>query len=253
MQPYEQILDKFLIEFINNPEVIWIILCWSYITWNPTKHSDLDIQIILKETANYKLRWNKIIDGILIEYFVNPISQIEKYFKEDLSKNKITASHMIYTWKIILDKENKLKDLKKLALKYLNKKFIKPKKWKVELIKYSLWDDFDNLEEVYNRSGIEFEFVYFNTLNEIYKRYSTFLWFNINSPNKVYRLLNIETDKIKYKNKNYPDNLFVEKFNNCLEIKSREVSLSNIKDLTFYVLDKMWWFEIDGFKARAKI
>lgn len=58
-------------------------VCGSYITGNPSTHSDLDVHIILNENVNYRERGNKIVDGLLIEYFkddytnVRPMSQTQ--------------------------------------------------------------------------------------------------------------------------------------------------------------------------------
>ena len=49
MENWEIALNKFVDEWKSKPEVTGMIVCGSYITWNPTSHSDIDIQIILKE------------------------------------------------------------------------------------------------------------------------------------------------------------------------------------------------------------
>ena len=66
-------LDIFMSNFEHSDDVIGILVCGSYVTGNPTNHSDLDVHIILNNAVGYRARGNKIIDGLLIEYFANPL------------------------------------------------------------------------------------------------------------------------------------------------------------------------------------
>ncbi len=56
-----------------------LFLGGSYATGNYTENSDIDISIITKN--NYKKRGNVIIDDIMIEYFINPISELKNIWK----------------------------------------------------------------------------------------------------------------------------------------------------------------------------
>ena len=81
---WEEKLNKFLENWEYMNDTIGILVCGSYITGNPSTHSDLDVHIILNEKVNYRERGNKIVDGLLIEYFANPAKQIREYFKDCL-------------------------------------------------------------------------------------------------------------------------------------------------------------------------
>jgi len=88
----------------DKKEVVGAIVCGSYVTGHSTKHSDIDLHIILKKGTKRRERGNKIVDGILIEYFANPVSSLTQYFKNDFSANKKINSHMLASGKILFDK-----------------------------------------------------------------------------------------------------------------------------------------------------
>jgi predicted nucleotidyltransferase len=250
-QKWEVALDKFLTEWKNNKEVSGIIVWGSYITGNPTKHSDIDIQIILKRGCSWRERGNKIVDGILMEYFANPPERIPKYFEEDYLDRDMVAAHMIFTGKIYLDKYGDAKKLKSLAKRYIYKKFKKDSLSKIELNKYHLWDMIDNLEEVYLRNKIDFDYVYYNMLKEVFNIYCGFLGYPSVRDNKTYRFLTDKEDRIKYNIPDFPDRAFVSKFLNALKTSHKNNMLKNFKQLVKHVQLKMGGFRVDGWKFRS--
>ena len=59
---------------------------------------------MLDERVGYRERGNRIIDGLLIEYFANPPKQILKYFDEDIREKSLMCQTQFATGKIIMDK-----------------------------------------------------------------------------------------------------------------------------------------------------
>ena len=72
MEPWERALTVFLEEWKNREDVIGAIVCGSYVTGNPSLHSDIDVHIILSDKVNWRTRGNVVVNNYLIEYFVNP-------------------------------------------------------------------------------------------------------------------------------------------------------------------------------------
>ena len=120
---WEEKLNKFIDSFEYIDDVVGILVCGSYITGSPTKHSDLDVHLLLNDKVKYRVRGNKIVDGLLIEYFANPKSQIKKYFKEDYKNVRPMSHTQFITGKIIMDKTGDLKKLKEEAKKMLKKNY----------------------------------------------------------------------------------------------------------------------------------
>jgi len=115
MQDWEKALDKFLLDWRDREDVTGTLVCGSYITGGPSRHSDIDLHIVTSDENDWRERGNKIIDGYLVEYFVNPSKQIKEYFREDHQNNKVMAATQFVTGKIILDKDGAVAELKEEA------------------------------------------------------------------------------------------------------------------------------------------
>jgi predicted nucleotidyltransferase len=250
---WEIALEKFISKWKNKKDVVGAIACGSYITGNPTKHSDIDIHIILDKNTRWRERGNEVINGILIEYFANPMFQNLKYLKSDYTKRRKMDVNMFLTGKVLFDKNGDLTKIIKEAKKWDKKKFAKPGKISVELSKYALWDMRDNLEEVYESASEDFEFVYHNYLNELFDKYSAFLGFVTIGPNKLLRFLTLERDKLKYRINEFPDKEFREMIVSALIEKDKSKMMQIYSLLTEHVLSKMGGFDINGWKMRSRV
>jgi len=189
----------------------------------------------------------------LMEYFANPPEQIEKYLESDFKKRRQMDAHMFHTGKIILDKEGEVKRLKKLSKRYLDKKFKKITTYMYELGKYDLFDMSDNLEEVYLRKTLDFNFVYFNFLEDVLAIYSEFLSYYKTGEDNVYRFLTDKKSRKKYLISDFPDKIFLKKFVLAMKEKNKKKMLKRFTELSKYVLDKMGGFDIDGWKYKSNV
>lgn len=252
-QKWEIALNKFLEEWKTNPEVSGIIVCGSYITGNPTKNSDIDLHIVLKNGCKWRERGNKIVNGILIEYFANPPEQIKKYLESDRNKRRKIDAHIFTTGKIILDKEGEVKKLKELAKEYLKRSFEEAPSFKIEFGKYHIWDMMDNLEEVYNRKTPDFNFVYHSFLNVIFETYAEFKKYPKTVENKIYRFLTDKKDQKKYLIHPFQDKKFVAIFTKAIQEKNKDKMLEIFNKLAIHVQNKMGGFNIDGWKMRSPV
>ncbi len=245
---WEIALNKFIKKWERQKKVTGALLTGSYVTGTPSKYSDIDIYIVLSDDMKTRERGNRIIDGYLMEYFANPVRQIKAYFKEEFEKNKSITARMFATGKVLFDKKGDVKALRKEAERWMRKKFRKPDKASVEISKYSLWDDLDNLKELHSSKSVIFRFAYFFLLQEIMNVYSKYLQIEIVAPSKLLKYLTSEQFRKKYILKEFPDKTFARLFVKCL--KKDDMGL--IKNLTNYVLDKLGGFDIDGWKLRSR-
>ncbi|ACR78882.1 MULTISPECIES: nucleotidyltransferase domain-containing protein [Kosmotoga] len=251
MKNWEIALQKFLKKWENKKEVIGAIVCGSYITGNPSKHSDIDLHILLDSDTSWRERGNEIIDGILIEYFVNPIRKHYEYLEDDYKQRSRVNAHMLCTGKVLFDKTGELKKLIQDAREYLVKKYPEQNKIQIELAKYGIWDLCDNLEEVFEANGEEFFFVFYVHLKELFEIYANFLQFDSIPVHKIKRFLTDEKDKKKYHVSNFPDQEFVKMYVNAINIKDKSEMMKEYKMLTNHVLEKMGGFNIDGWKIKS--
>ncbi len=168
------ILDKlntFLDSFEHTEDVVGCLVCGSYVTGNPNAHSDLDVHLILKEGVGYRERGNRIIDGLLIEYFSNSKKQILAYFEDDYKSISPMSQTQFVTGEIIFDKTGEVLELKEIAKSQMAKKYADVNTEVSGIGLYAIWDSVDDLEAMYEDNRADFEFVYYNRLNMLLKTY----------------------------------------------------------------------------------
>ena len=172
-----KVLEEFLNDYINDPNVIGILLTGSHVHGDAGKHADLDIHIVSNESKT-RTRGNIFIRNYEIEYFINPIIQIEKYFEEDFPKNNHTA-HMFVNSIFLYENGPELLRLKKLANSYLSKELPDLTEYDIYLCRYTLDDarkdllDALDLEDRYTFELVASDLVkdaihYFGRIKKIY-------------------------------------------------------------------------------------
>lgn len=251
MEKYESALKNFLSSWSEHDKITGVLVCGSFVTGGHSVHSDVDVQIILDNKVDWRERGNKIVDGLLIEYFANPAYRCEGYFKDDYSRNRTVTAHMFSTGKIVFDKTGDLKKLVKLSKKYLKKKFSSQNKTLVELNKYHLWDDLDNLEELLDKKTDDFYFAYFCGLKDIYEMYSKYCKMPVAQNHKVRRFLENSFDQKKYLVSDFKDKIFVKLFIESSKLKTPKGMFKSYRELCLHVLKKMGGFKIDGWKVKS--
>lgn len=253
MEKWEIALNKFLDKFKKEYNVIGALVCGSFVTGDPTEHSDIDIQLIAPDNSTYIERGNEIIDGFLIEYFYNPKKSILNFFELDYKTNRTVSYNMFLTGKILFDNNGKIKEIKKEAKKYFNKKFKKLDKSTLEAQKYSLWDMLDNIQCIYEQNSPDFVFSYNNALRELFEKYLKYLRLPVTHYYKFYSYLINAKSRAKYLQEEFPDKTFVKLMINAISETNKKEMLKHYEKITNYVLSKMGGFEIDGWKNRLKL
>ncbi len=163
--------DKFFESFEHKNDVVGILVCGSFVTGHPNKHSDLDVHLILNDTCQYRERGNRIVDGLLIEYFANTKRQILSYFEEDYNKVRPMSQTQFATGTILLDTDKTVLSLKNEAKTQLNKRFEGVDTDISPLTLYSIWDCVDDLQSLLEEKRQDFEFVFYNNLNSLLSIY----------------------------------------------------------------------------------
>ena len=98
MQDFEKAVNTFIGSLDCKDQIIGAIICGSYVTGNPSDHSDIDLHLLLDESCDRRERGNTYVDGFLIEYFLNPVRQHYRYAEEDCWNRRIVNAHMFATW-----------------------------------------------------------------------------------------------------------------------------------------------------------
>lgn len=174
MMDWESHLAEFLAALPANfgGEIAGVLACGSYITGNPSSHSDLDVHLILREGVTWRERGNRIVGGLLIEYFATPPAQIRRTFAEDISDGSLMCQVMFATGKILRDDQGTAAALKAEALSAIQAYYERPIGGEMPLAeRYYLWDMLDDLQDAYDNSRLDFDFLYHNILDRTIQTY----------------------------------------------------------------------------------
>lgn len=249
---WEEKLNKFLENWKYMDDTVGILVCGSYITGNPSKHSDLDVHIILNENVNYRERGNKIVDGLLIEYFANPSKQIKEYFKEDYKNVRPMSQTQFVTGKILLDKTGEVQELKDEARKMLDRHYDDIDTNINELNKYGMWDMLDDLQDCLDNDREDFDFIYYCNLDKLLFLYMKQIKL---AYNKKTILGNITSEIVrnKYLLEELPDEVIKGLIKNCIVLKNKEERMKNYELLTNEIFSLTGGFEINNFSFKSPL
>ncbi|WP_456274481.1 nucleotidyltransferase domain-containing protein [Bacillus sp. AK031] len=253
MNDWRKALDVFLKEWKNVKELSGVLVCGSYVTGNPSKRSDIDVHLVLKNGTKWRERGNRVVNGFLVEYFCNPPEQIRKYFKEDYNDRGTHAAVQFVTGEILRDGEGTIADLKKEAENWLAKPFEEISETSVEFIKYSIWDSLDNLKDLHENNREDFCFVYHNSLKALFDQYCQFLGIEAIPYYQIGSYLKEPVYLQKYLKPPFPDEEFALAFIQSVDASEKDDMVQNFAKLCHHVLNRMGGFSIDGWKMRSPI
>lgn len=253
MELWELALKKFLDQWENKENIIGVLVCGSYITGQPDKHSDIDVHIILREKTSWRERGNLIIDNYIIEYFANPPNQILAYFNEDFTHYSKNSIVQFVSGKILLDKDGILSKLKNIALELFKKPFPKRNESIIESEKYYLWDLLDNMQLAFEENSPSYVYFYHNALTKIIDIYRKCLGYDILKPDKVLKIFVDINYRKKYLLEEFPDKFFSELVIKAITTDSRTEMMMFYKKLTDYVIRKLGGFQFNGWKLHSPL
>ena len=249
---WEDKLNKFLKTWEHDEDTVGILVCGSYITGSPSTHSDLDVHIILNDNVDYRERGNKIVDGLLIEYFSNPPKQIKKYFAEDYNEISPMSQNQFVTGKIIKDTNGIVQQLKNEAQQMLDKKYIDIDTSVNELQKYGLWDMLDDLQDVFDNNREDFDFIYYVCLDKLLKTYMKYIKFPYNKKSILGNITS-EIVRNKYLLEELPDKSISDLICKCITTKEKEQRIKHYEELTNKIINLFGGFDIDKFKFKSPV
>jgi len=116
-----------------------------------------------------------------------------------------------------------------------------------------LWDNLDNLKDLFDKNSENFDFLYNFHLRQILVTYSKFLRTEIPPYSRLVEFFTNEKFREEYKFAEFPDKKFSRLFVKCLKSEGRNEKMKVIEKLTNHVLEKMHGFNIDGWKIRTKL
>ena len=252
MEKWELVVEKFLENYRNEDYFLGAILTGSYATGNNDINSDIDIFIVTKDSTTWRERGNKLIDGYLIEYFINPVRQVLKEFEEGFIDNAIATTLIFAGSKILYDKDGTIEKLVNRAKEDFNKdlEVIPEFEWKMNC--YTIWHSFYELSSKYTKNE-DIDFTYNIYLNDIIKSYFLNNEIPLLPVHKIERILKDEEYRKRYNVKKLPDDIFIEKLLKCFNEKDYNKKFMCAKDLYDYYMKQNSNFDINDFSFRSDV
>lgn len=248
----EEIAQKFIKPWKEKNEFEGALVTGSFVTGFANEYSDIDIHLVMNNNFKYKERGLRKIDGYLVEYFLNPISEILKYFEEDYSKNRNNAVTQFLTGKILIDKNNKIKYLKAQAEKWKNTEFKKIQTSDTELIKYKIIDNADNLKGLFAVKDKSFELNFYLFIYFLYREYSLFVGNEIVSAPKLWAYLTNPKLSSALFLKCFKDKKFKKIILKALN-SSKNNKINVLDEIVDYVIHKMGGFDRKNWSYRVNL
>ena len=251
MSEWKNALNKFLQNYVDEDCFEGALLCGSYASGNQDEQSDIDVQIVTANTEKRRERGNCYIDGFLIEYFINPVRQIERYLEDDYKNGSICNACMFGYGQILYDKNGEMKRLKELSADYLSKSFPEMGEDKRKMDFYHIWDDIDEMKSLLKK-GLNIDIVYVQALLALVKLYCAYHRFPQIVPSKLERILSDQ----KYAKNYHWETAFPAEFSqtvvDCIRSKTEDKP-ANIERLYQLVASSCGGFDIGCFKLNTPV
>lgn len=246
-------LKEFLKEYEDNDDVIGAILCGSYATGNQNEYSDIDVQLVLKDTCDYSIHGVTESNSYLIEYFINPVYKIKEYMELNYKKNKQMTQNMFAYGKIIYDLDGSVKELQDLALEYIDRPFKNISSSKLDINNYHVWDLLNELKVSLKEERLDFNKIYYMLLNDIYDIYAEYLGVQKLPKTKIYKILTDEDYRKKYHVFKLPEDEFINLYLKCYNLDKPDRMYKNIEKLINYYYKKQGGFNIRTFELKTEL
>ncbi|HKZ40031.1 MAG TPA: nucleotidyltransferase domain-containing protein [Candidatus Hodarchaeales archaeon] len=251
MERWEKAVNEFIDEFSKSQEVEGVLVCGSFVTGAPDKHSDIDVHIILPENVGWRERGNKIVDGFLIEYFSNPPAQIRRYFKDDFEEFSRMSPTQFSTGRILYDQRGIVSSLKHEATEIMNHRFRPLSELEISRGKYNLWDILDDFQSAVEEGNPSLVHLFHSSVKEAIDFFRKYLGYDRLTPSKIYKILTSTMYREKYLLSEFPDETFGQLALKCLTCKEESNMLFILTDLVNYILERLGGFSINGWKLHS--
>ena len=252
MNNWENALNKFLNQYKDEDYFLGAILTGSYATGNNTPNSDIDVFIVTKDSTTWRERGNKLIDGYLIEYFINPVRQVLNEFEEGFINNGIATTRIFLGSKILYDKDGTIEKLINIAKENINREIEPLPEFKKKMNNYTIWQSFYELTSKYERKE-DIDFTYNIYLNNIIESYFLNKQIPLLPIHKIEKMLINEEYRKRYNVNKLPEDEFVNKLLNCFNEKDYNKRYEYAKELYNYYMEQNNDFDINDFSLRSEI
>jgi hypothetical protein len=243
-------------EFIANcgfsEDISAVFLAGSYAAGNADEYSDIDLYMVLDDGVDWRERGNRLVDGLLIEYFANPMRQIQKYVDSECETVNITTINMILNGVVIFDKNETAKHLREYCLQKDLHNFPKLSEFQLKTGLYGIWHCFDELTRAHNDKTADFDMQYYILLKTAFEFYSRYICSPIPNYTHLYKWLTNRVYRDKFNLPSYKDPAFLDLTLRAFDEMDAGAKLNQASRLKDYIFNKAGGFDINNFTLKSQ-
>ena len=242
LPPYQKVLDEFLAPWFEHPNVEGALLTGSNAVGLQDERSDVDVCIIFNDDSRHWGRGNVQKGEFLIEYAFYTLTALKKMQMQDFTQRKRIRTRMLAIGKILFDKHGVLTKLKAEAGEKLKEPMPTISEFDLEVRKYNLWDQLDNLKSLEANNSPGYTYAYFASLQNLIETYAMYLQIELPRPGRMWQFANDASFREKYSIQDFPDKMFIDQFSEAVAQPSTVL----LESLTRHVHNKTGGFDVDG-------
>jgi len=247
MKKWEQAARSFIETCSFKDDMEAVFLTGSHAFGNADEFSDIDLYIILNDSVQWRERGNKRIDGLLIEYFANPMRQVKKYIDDSYPNLRLVEINMILGGTVIYNKNRAAEKMIAYCKERAKTEFSKMSEFDIKTGLYMLWDSYDELHRACANQTPDTAMQFFGFIRSAFELYSRYICSPVPGYQKLYRWMTDNGYAQRYGLPAYNDPAFLGMVMSAFECGDMTAMHDVAKAIYSYVIDKMGGLDIDNF------
>lgn len=237
MEAYERVLSDFINKYATMPGIKGIFWGGSSCGHAPEAFSDMDLFVVTNDDVQRRQGLCQI-NGIDIEFFVNPINRICRQMEAEIKEAHDYWAIKIYAFsKIIYDPQKEAEQLQKKALEMFALPFIDVDYNKDLQNYYQAYDAYQKCNGMFQRH-LQWRIMYYECMKALLNAHCYHNKLPLIPWSKAQRLLSDEKYRISYHLKALPELEFCVLFMCCFEDCEEKIMLERLKNLFRYCISK---------------
>ena len=237
MEDIIRIVTKFLLRY-NANEIEGVLLYGSSVSGRRTYKSDIDILVCLNSNTGYQSVGCSLVDGVKVEYFVQPIDSLYDLALEEIRKNDPSHLTKFVTSKVIYDRKgnfkkvvDKIRDLYTLPIRENHGLSIKKSIFHIK-------NRLDDLESI--KDNDIFYSLYFDILEKIREldtKINGYIVLPLSKTEKLFKDDDFLKEYVQSEIHKVPTEEFKKRYLSCLKLETKDIMIKNINELYNYVFN----------------
>lgn len=194
------------------------------------QNTDIDVFVVANDYLPARIHGTTICNGLTIEYFVNPISRLNKQMLDEIESIHDYWVIKIYAFsKLLMDKAGKAKRLQETACNFFQQPFSDNDAKTVAANYSKVWDSYNDYIGL-EKSNYKSDHMFFETLKSILHAYCYQQQVPLIPWNKCQELMTDLDYRTSYHLKTLPNETFCKLFLRCfdVEVTERRSALDNL-------------------------